>query len=179
MEFIEQDLKWVFLIKWNLFNDDRWAFFKVFNNDFFIEKWLNTDFKESYFSLSKKSVIRWMHFQSPPADHEKLVYVSKWSIIDVLLDIRKKSPTFWKFIKLDLSFMNWNYVYIPKWIAHWFLSLEDETIVNYMQTSCYSKDNDNWIIYNSFWYNWENLVNPIISIRDLSFSKFDNFDSPF
>ncbi len=179
MEFIEQNIRWVFLIKWNLFHDERGSFLKVLNYDLFLKKWLHIDFKECYFSISKKWVIRWMHFQNPPDDHEKLVYVSKWSIVDVLLDIRKNSPTFWKFLTLDLSFLNWYYVYIPRWIAHWFQSLEDDTIVNYMQTSCYSKDNDNWIMYNSFWYNWENIENSILSQRDLSFSWFEKFNSPF
>jgi dTDP-4-dehydrorhamnose 3,5-epimerase/CDP-3, 6-dideoxy-D-glycero-D-glycero-4-hexulose-5-epimerase len=179
MEIVKTEIEWVFIIKWNIFKDNRWEFLKTFNKDLFKGNNLEVDFKESYFSISNKWVIRWMHFQSPPMDHTKLVYVSNWKIIDVLLDIRKWSKTYWKYLNINISYEEWTLIYITKWIAHGFISLEDKTIVNYMQTTCYSPENDKWILYNSFWYNWDNNIKPIISDRDNSFLELNNFDSPF
>lgn len=178
MEIIELGIQGIYLIKSNIFNDNRWSFIKIFNKDFFIQNNLEYEFNESYYSLSNKNVIRWMHFQIPEKDHTKLVYVSSWNIIDVLLDIRKKSPTYWKSISLKLSRNDWNILYIPKWIAHWFLSQNDNTQVNYLQTTCYSKEHDSWIKYNSFWFDWW-INNPIISNRDNLFKKLSDFISPF
>lgn len=175
----EQAIKWVYVIEWNIFNDERGSFLKTFNANTFKQDGFDTEFKECYFSCSKKNVIRGMHFQSPPEQHTKLVYVSKWEIKDVLLDIRKWSKTYGKFITIELSFHNGRYIYIPKWIAHWFLSLEEETIVNYLQTTCYEQKSDSWILYSSFWYNWQDIENPIVSIRDASFIPLESFDSPF
>jgi len=179
MNIISLEIHWVYIVEWKVFQDQRWVFLKIFNLDFFKSKWLETDFKESYFSISKKNVIRWMHFQTPPKDHEKIIYVSNGEIIDVILDIRKKSKTYWKYLKILLSSDKGKFLYIPKWCAHWFLSLEDNTIVNYMQTSCYSEESDAWIMYDSFWYDWESVVDPILSDRDLSFIKLEDFKSPF
>ena len=179
IDIIKTIIDWVFIIKWNIFKQNRWKFLKFFNKDFFKENNLDFDYKESYFSISNKWVVRWMHFQTPPMEHTKLVYVSMWKIIDVLLDIRKWSKTYWRYLNINISFDNWNIIYIPKWIAHWFLSLEDNTIVNYMQTTCYSSENDEWILYNSFWYNWEENLEYIISDRDNSFLELKDFKSPF
>jgi len=59
------------------------------NADWFAAEGLDTDFKEFYYSVSHRNVIRGMHFQLPPHEHSKLVYVSKGSIVNVVLDLRK------------------------------------------------------------------------------------------
>lgn len=108
---------------------------------------LRSEFCESFYSISQKSVIRGMHFQIPPKEYAKLVYVSNGSIID-----------------------------IPAGFAHGFLSLEDNTKVHYMQTSEYSKEHDCGVKYDSFGFRWEEIAKKhnidkfIISNRDLSFS---------
>ena len=79
-------LEGVFIIKNFNDSDDRGLFVKTFNKNFFFELNLNFEIKESYFSVSKNNVIRGMHFQLPPFDHEKLVFVPKGSIIDVVVD---------------------------------------------------------------------------------------------
>ncbi len=159
-------------------SDDRGKFLKLFNYDFFKNEKLNTDFKEFYYSISKKDVIRGMHFQVPPYHHVKLVYVSHGRILDVVIDLRRSSPAYKKYFAIELNDVNGRYLYIPEGFAHGFLSLENETIVNYAQTSCYSKVHDSGILYNSFEFDW-GLKNPILSERDLVFEELNNFKSPF
>ncbi len=178
MEFIETKLKDLFLIKPNIFNDNRGTFVKLFNSDLFEQNNLGYDFKECFYSISKKNVIRGMHFQAPPKDHIKLVYVSYGKIIDVILDIRSNSKTYGKFISIELSSENCFIVYIPSGFAHGFLSLKNGTIVTYMQTSTYSPENDSGIKFDSFGMDW-NVNEPILSKRDLGFVSFNNFESPF
>ena len=158
--------------------DNRGTFVKLYNDDFFILNNLRTDFKESYFSVSHKNALRGMHFQIPPAEHTKLVFVNKGSIQDVILDIRKNSSTYGQYLSVKISEGEPKLIYIPTGCAHGFLSLEDNTIVSYIQTSVYNKDCDSGISYNSFGMDW-GLSNPIISDRDKRFLGIDEFINPF
>jgi dTDP-4-dehydrorhamnose 3,5-epimerase/CDP-3, 6-dideoxy-D-glycero-D-glycero-4-hexulose-5-epimerase len=121
-----------------------------------------------------------MHFQLPPNDHEKLVYVPKGEIMDVVLDLRKNSKTFGEYINILLSSNNHRSIYISKGLAHGFKSRINNTITVYNVSSVYNKNSDYGIRYNSFGYNW-NIKNPIISLRDNSFITFNNFkkNNPF
>uniref|UniRef100_UPI00298DB5A8 dTDP-4-dehydrorhamnose 3,5-epimerase family protein n=1 Tax=Treponema sp. TaxID=166 RepID=UPI00298DB5A8 len=166
------------IIETNHFQDARGVFHKFFSKDDFSSLGLDTDFKESYYSINKKNVIRGMHFQIPPADHTKLVYVTSGRIIDVCLDIRKKSKTYGKYFSVELSGDVPRAIYIPKGFAHGFVSLEDNTCVNYLQTCCYVQECDCGIRYDSFGFEW-GVKEPIISARDLQHPRFENFDTPF
>lgn len=139
---------------------------------------MDINFKEFYYSISKKNVIRGMHFQLPPFEHVKLVYVSKGRIKDVVVDIRKQSLTYGKYFSIELDEQSAKYLYISKRFAHGFLSLENGSIVNYAQTSCYSKECDSGILYNSIGFDWS-IKNPIISDRDMTFEKLIDFKSSF
>jgi dTDP-4-dehydrorhamnose 3,5-epimerase len=178
MKIIDTYIKGLKVIELNQYSDIRGGFIKVFNHDFFIKNELETNMKESYFSASRKNVIRGMHFQSPPYEHTKLVYVNQGSILDVVLDIRLNSDTYGIFFNLQLTSKEPKLIYIPIGCAHGFLSLEEETIVTYLQSSVYSEINDNGIKYNSFGMDW-GLENPIISERDNNFIGLGNFKSPF
>lgn len=178
MKIQSTPIKGLFILEIINFKDNRGSFQKLFNSDFFKEHSLDTDFEEFYFSVSKKDVIRGMHFQLPPFDHTKLVYVSKGKIRDVVVDLRRDSKTFKQTFSIELDDRSGRYLYIPKGFAHGFVSLEEDTIVNYAQTSCYSKEHDCGIIYNSIDYNW-GIDTPIVSDRDLTFVALDNFKSPF
>ncbi len=119
-----------------------------------------------------------MHFQIPPYHHSKLVYVSQGRILDVVVDLRRKSVTYRKSFSIELNVDNGRFLYIPVGFAHGFLSLENDTIVNYAQTSCYSKEHDKGVLFNSFDFQW-NVSNPIVSDRDLSFEELHIYESPF
>lgn len=178
METIETSIKGLLLIKNKLFSDNRGGFLKIFNEDFYKDNLLCTNLKECYFSISHKNVIRGMHFQIPPAEHEKIVYVSNGSIIDVVVDIRANSGTYGQYCSFNLSDTSGEFLYIPKGCAHGFLSLNDNTVVNYIQTSVYNSACDCGIRYDSFGFDW-GVEKPIISDRDLSFPSLSNFKSPF
>jgi dTDP-4-dehydrorhamnose 3,5-epimerase len=178
MEFKETELKGVYVIENRVFKDERGKFVKTFNFDIFKEKGIEINFKESFYTFSKKGVIRGMHFQTPPMEHDKLVYVSSGKIIDVILDLRKDSPTFGKHISVELSEENGKSVFIPKGFAHGFQSLEDDSEVVYLTTSVYSPDNDGGVFYDSFEMQWP-LENFSTSDRDKTFPKLNEFNSPF
>jgi len=178
MEVIKTSFEGLFILQTVNFQDNRGGFQKLFNYDFFIEKDLETDFKELYYSINKKNVVRGMHFQIPPFEHVKMVYVSKGRIKDVVVDLRKNSVSYGKNFEIELNDKEGKYLYIPKGFAHGFVSLEDDTIVNYAQTSCYDKDHDCGIDSLSLGVEW-GVINPIRSGRDLAFPKFNEFITPF
>lgn len=166
------------LIKITNFNqfDSRGLFVKSLNSQNLKE--LDFNLHESFFSVSRKDVLRGMHFQLPPFDQNKIIFVSSGKILDVILDLRLDSPTYGHHEVFEIS-NEANYsLYIPLGLAHGFYSLEDNSIVNYLVSSPYSSDHDKGILYNSFGFNW-NCVNPIISKRDLSFPSFNEFKSVF
>ena len=178
MKLIETKLSGVYIIETNIFSDERGIFIKIFNADYFKKMGLECDFKESFYSTSRKFVIRGMHFQIPPQDYTKLIYVTKGKIIDVVLDIRKGSATYGKYISEELSDKNGRCAYIPKGFAHGFLALVDNSTTVYMQTTVYAPTYDKGIRFDSFGMNWM-VKKPIISERDKSFPKLEDFESPF
>lgn len=178
MKFKKTAISNTFIIEPLVFTDLRGSFIKNFNYNDFTKQGLSFDIKETYYSDSRKNVIRGMHFQIPPFDHEKLVYVTTGTILDVVLDIRAFSPTYGKFISIELSEHNNRCVYIGKGCAHGFLSLSDNTRVMYMQTSEHSPDHDAGIRWNSFGMDWE-TDSPTLSDRDRSFPTLKEYNSPF
>ena len=173
-------LEGVYIITNFVAQDERGAFVKTFNKQNFQDRSLNFEIRESYFSISQKNVIRGMHFQLPPSDHEKLVYVPVGSIVDVVVDLRKKSPTYKQFIFVELSAANRKSIFIPKGLAHGFKSMEDNTITVYNVATEYDAKSDQGIHYNSFGFDWQtNEV--ILSARDKEFMTLDRFcdNNPF
>lgn len=158
--------------------DARGEFRKVFNSDFFLAHGLEVEMKEFYYSVSRKNVIRGMHFQLPPFDHAKLVYVSQGCITDVVIDLRKHSATYGRYFTTELTASDQRALYIPRGFAHGFLCRAEGTFVHYAQTSGYSPSHDSGIAYDSFGFDW-GVRSPIVSARDLSFVKMENFQSPF
>lgn len=178
LELLKTSLDGVYELLSEVYKDDRGNFIKTFHHDIFQENGLANDFKEQYFSLSRKNVLRGMHFQTPPFDHEKLVYCVKGDVIDVVVDLRKNSSTFGKYEAFNLSGSKGNMVYIPKGFAHGFYVTSDEAIMVYNVSTVYSQFNDSGIKWNSFGFKWPS-EEPIVSKRDDSFQNIANFDSPF
>ena len=177
MKTQQLQIKGIYLIN-NFFQEDnRGLFVKPFTNIVDSLKKLHFEINEIYYSISQKNVIRGMHFQHPPMDHEKLIYLTSGKLTDVLLDLRKSSKTYKNHIAIDLSAYE-NALFIPTGIAHGFLSNEDGTTVVYNQSSVYSQDHDDGILWKSFGYDWK-VDEPILSDRDRSFIEFNYFNSPF
>lgn len=178
MKIINTPFEGLYVLETVHFKDERGGFQKLFNEDFFRENGLDTDFREFYYSVSHRDVIRGMHFQLPPLDHTKLVYVSQGHILDVVVDLRKSSPTFRQCFSLELDGEKAQYLYIPKGFAHGFRSLRDGSVVNYAQTSCYSREHDAGVAYDSIGFDW-GVSKPVVSGRDTTFPRLDEFNSPF
>lgn len=178
MKFKETKLPGAFEIEFFHAEDQRGTFVKTFQNDDFEVNGVETNFKESFYSVSKKNVIRGMHFQLPPEDHSKLVYVTSGKIIDVVMDLRKASPTFKEYISVELSGENHKGLYIPRGMAHGFAVLEENTTMIYLTTTVHNKDFDSGIRWDSFGMEWP-VKKPVISERDKNFEPFEDFQSPF
>ncbi len=174
----ESILNGAYIITLPAFYDDRGSFVKTFHDTTLKEHGINFQLKESYFSFSKKDVIRGMHFQLPPHHHAKVVFCPHGAIEDVIVDLRRDSPTYGQYAATVLSAENHKAYYIPKGFAHGFKSLTDDAITYYLVSSEYSKEHDTGVLYNSFGHVW-NVENPIISERDLSFPELKDFNSPF
>lgn len=161
-----------------ILEDKRGAFIKTFNEPLFKELGLSAEFKEEYFSISYKNVIRGLHFQTPPFDHDKIVYCLIGDVTDVVVDLRKESPTYGCFQEFSLNETDRNMVYIPSGLAHGFLVKSDKAILLYKVTTSYSPEHDSGIHWNSINYKWS-VENPIISERDSKLIELINFKSPF
>lgn len=151
--------------------DERGSFVKPFHAEEFEKNGLRTDFRESFYSTSKKGVIRGMHFQKPPHEHLKLVFVTAGQVTDVVLDLRKNSPTYGQALSFELSAENKLQLYIPVGCAHGFCVRSEEATVIYFTTKEHHAASDSGILYNSFGFNW-GVENPVLSERDLSFERF-------
>jgi len=159
------------ILKPTVFEDERGTFVKQFTEEFLRDNGMDPVFKESFYSTSKKDVIRGMHYHLPPHEHAKLVYVTQGTIEDVILDIRKESPTYGEWVSVELSETNHKSIYIPIGCAHGFKTLTDSATVIYLQTTAFSPDHDAGFRWDSFGYEWK-VENPIISEKD---QKLPNF----
>ena len=181
MEINTTDLKGVYLIKPKIFKDDRGIFFESFNKKIFDNKVdSKINFVQDNQSLSSKGVLRGLHFQNPPHAQAKLVSVVKGSVIDVVVDLRKESKTYGNYILEELSEYNNHQLFVPKGMAHGFLTLEDNTIFSYKCSDFYHKESEDSILWNDPALNikWPNS-NPILSEKDENAKKFSSFVSPF
>lgn len=160
------------------FSDKRGDFLKVFSIEELKKEYPLDSISESYYSRSVRNVIRGMHFQTPPFEQQKLVYVTEGEIIDVVVDLRKKSPSFGTFEQVHLSAFGESLL-IPKGCAHGFLVISSAATVVYNVTSTYSPKHDAGIKWNSFGFDWNGIKDPVLSDRDKVFPSFNDFISPF
>lgn len=172
------DIHGVYEIEMFHAQDERGSFTKSFHRQTLEAHQLNGDFRESYFSVSSPGAIRGMHFQLPPHDHQKLVYCNAGALLDVVLDLRKGSPTYGKTASFELSGENHKALYIPTGIAHGFKAVKENTMMTYLTGTEYAPEHDAGIRFDSFGFDWSE-PRPIVSERDRRFPKFTNFESPF
>ncbi len=178
MTLIDEQLPGVKVLKPFVFEDARGNFVKPFHEGQLAEHGISMTVREEFFSTSAKDVLRGMHFQIPPHEHQKLIYCISGRVLDVLLDLRKGSPTFGRSVGLELSAANHHLVYVPVGIAHGFASLEDHSCLVYKTDAVHSPAHDCGIAWNSFGFEWP-ITAPVISGRDLTHPEFGGFDSPF
>ena len=147
MKVIGTEIEGVFILEPRVFGDDRGYFFESFSLKHFEEKVSKTVFVQDNESKSKYGVLRGLHYQLPPYTQAKLVRVVKGRVLDVAVDIRKGSPTFGKYVAVELSEENKLQFFLPKGFAHGFAVLSEEAIFQYKCDEYYAPDYEGAICY--------------------------------
>lgn len=177
MKFKETNIENLYIINNKESIDERGNFVKTFHFTTF-SNFLKFEIKEQYYTISKKNTIRGLHFQKRPYEHSKLIYCINGSVIDVVIDLRKKSKTFLNIFSHKLSSKSTQSILIPYGCAHGFLSLEDNSSILYNVDSEYNKENDSGILYSSIDFDWR-ISDPIVSDRDKGFDLLKDFKNFF
>ena len=139
MEFIKTEIDGVWIIEPKVFNDDRGYFFESFKQaEFDKNVGYHVDFIQDNESKSSYGVLRGLHDQEGDTAQAKLVRVIKGKVVDVAVDLRKSSPTFGKYVMVELSDENKRQFFVPRGFAHGFLVLSDEAIFTYKVDNLYS-----------------------------------------
>ena len=180
MEIIKTAIEGLLVIKPKVFEDDRGHFFESWSKESFQDIDLDLDFVQDNQSLSKKGVLRGLHFQNPPFEQGKLVRVIKGAVIDVAVDIRKDSDTYGQYFSVRLSEKNKKILWIPPGFAHGFVTLEDDTVFTYKCTKIFNKESEGAL-------NWDDknlnidwgIKDPLVSEKDMIGGDFASFESKF
>lgn len=165
-------------LNYRTFRDERGAFVKTFHADLFARFGIRHQIAEEFYSASARGVIRGMHFQIPPHDHTKLVYCAHGRVLDVVLDLRRGSPTCGQWHAEVLDAEKPTALFIPRGMAHGFQSLEDGSLVFYSVSSVHHPASDCGIRWDSFGFSWPQAVTGI-SPRDQSHPALADWTSPF
>lgn len=173
----EKEILGIKIITPLVFLDSRGKFVKKFHKSSYVTNEISLEAKEEIISISKKGVMRGLHFQTkhPQA---KLINVIKGKIYDVAVDLRLGSLTYGEHFGLELSSENNLMVYIPEEFAHGFLALEEDTIVSYLCSTEYEPDHDSGLRYDDpdLKIQWPKLdVEYIVSEKDLNLPRFKDF----
>jgi len=170
----------IILIEAKSFSDDRGFFLESFKESVFIENGINTRFVQDNYSRSIKGVLRGLHYQKDPKAQAKLVIVIRGKIFDVVVDIRKDSPTYGKWVGEILSEQNHKFLYIPEGFAHGFCVLSDEADVLYKVNQEYSPEHDRGILWNDpeVDIKWP-VDKPLLQEKDSQLPHLKNADNNF
>ena len=148
MEVIKTEIEGVVIIEPRIFHDDRGYFYESFSQREFEEKVCKTVFVQDNQSKSSYGVLRGLHFQKAPYSQSKLVRCIKGAVLDVAVDIRKGSPTFGKYVAVELSEDNHRQFFVPRGFAHGFAVLSDEAVFQYKCDNYYNKESEGSIAWN-------------------------------
>lgn len=174
----ETKLKGCFIIQPQVFKDKRGYFVENYNQKTFnTALGLEINFVQDNESLSSKGVLRGLHYQLGEYAQAKLVRVIKGKVLDVVVDMRPKSPTFGQHVTIELSEENKTQFFVPRGFAHGFLVLEDDTIFSYKCDNFYSKSSEAGVIYNDkdLAIDWQlSEQDLIISDKDLILPELKN-----
>jgi dTDP-4-dehydrorhamnose 3,5-epimerase len=142
MFFLKTEIPGLVVIEPKTFEDRRGLFFESFNEKVFREAGITNRFIQDNQSFSKHGVIRGLHYQLAPYAQAKLVRVLSGVILDVAVDIRKKSPAYGRAFRLELSAQNRKQLFIPAGFVHGFSVLSEEAIVLYKCDQSYNKESE-------------------------------------
>lgn len=148
MEVIKTEIDGVVIIEPRIFKDERGYFYESFSQRDFEEKVCRTTFVQDNQSKSSYGVLRGLHFQKPPYCQSKLVRCIKGAVLDVAVDIRKGSPTFGKYVAVELTGENHRQFFVPRGFAHGFAVLSDEAVFQYKCDNFYNKESEGSVAWN-------------------------------
>ena len=180
MKFLKTEIEGVIIIEPDFFPDNRGFFFESYNKIKYNEAGLPAEFIQDNISKSVKGTIRGLHYQVGEFAQGKLCQVISGNVLDVAVDIRFGSPTFGKYVSVELSGDNHIQIWIPPGFAHGFSVLSVEAIFSYKCTAIYSKKDERSILYNDkdLNINWK-VDNPKVSEKDLIAKKFKEIEKDF
>ena len=180
MDFKTFEIEGVVEFQPRIFRDDRGYFLETFSMKWFEPLGIQPNFVQDNQSVSKKGVLRGLHFQKPPYAQGKLVRVSSGRALDVAVDLRKGSPTYGKHVTCVLDAEQQNAFYVPEGFAHGFVALEDNTTFLYKCTDYYQPSAEGGLLWNDpeLGIDW-GIENPQVSPKDEVLSLFRSFESPF
>lgn len=169
----------VILLTPRVYKDARGYFMESYNQKK-VDILIKDVFVQDNESISNKNVLRGLHLQLPPHAQAKLIRVIKGSILDIAVDLRKDSSTYGKHYKQILSGENKKQLYVPAGFAHGFLSLEDDTILNYKCSDYYNAESETAIAWNDPELNIDwGILDPILAEKDHLAKNFATFENPF
>jgi len=148
MNYIQTEIDGVWVIEPKVFNDDRGYFMEAFKKEEFEKNIGQINFIQDNESKSTFGVLRGLHYQKGEFSQAKLVRVIKGKVLDVAVDLRQSSPTFGKYVSVELSEDNKRQFFIPRGFAHGFLVLSEEAIFTYKVDNGYAPQSEASIVYN-------------------------------
>jgi dTDP-4-dehydrorhamnose 3,5-epimerase len=178
MKKISHNIPNLYTICFDKKTDMRGSFIKIFNDSLLSEIGINFDIKEQFYSRSVRNVVRGMHLQIPPKEHDTIVQCIEGKVIDVVIDLRKGSPTYLTVEANQMDEKKPNALLIPVGLAHGFIVKSEYATLLYTRTSEYNSSLDVGIRWDSIGINWRTR-NPIVSERDNKFPILEDFNSPF
>ena len=172
MRFIETNIQDLWKIEPAIHRDQRGYFLESFHLEKLQSAGINGPFVQDNQSFSSKGVLRGLHYQTPPHQQGKLVSVAIGKVLDIVVDIRKLSPTFGNHYSCILDAEKHNILYVPEGMAHGFLALENSLFV-YKCTEFYNKESEGGILWNDpdLDIDW-GVTNPIVSEKDSQLPYF-------
>jgi dTDP-4-dehydrorhamnose 3,5-epimerase len=180
MRIIDTPIAGLLVIEPKVWKDERGYFYESFRADFFNEINHELVLVQDNQSLSQKGTIRGLHFQAPPFEQGKLVRVLQGAVLDVVVDIRKTSPTYGQSFAIELNDQNHLQLWIPPGFAHGFSTLADQTIFCYKCSNYYHKASEGGIRFNDETLAIDWKVPAIhVSEKDYLLPTFKDFISPF
>ncbi|MBI5856018.1 MAG: dTDP-4-dehydrorhamnose 3,5-epimerase [Sphingobacteriales bacterium] len=182
MPFTQTDFPGLILIEPDVFEDSRGYFFESYNEKKFREAGIDCNWVQDNQSSSLYGVIRGLHYQLPPFAQSKLVRVLRGKILDIVVDIRKGSPTFGKVYSKVLSAKNKRQLFIPKGFAHGFSVLSEKAEVLYKCDAFYNRESEAGIICNDAELNIDWRIpqgNAIVSEKDNMLPGFAHCNNSF
>jgi len=174
-------IKEVLIIEPDIFEDARGWFTESYNKEKLKKLGIDIDFVQDNHSFSKtKGTLRGLHFQNNPHPQAKLTTCTRGAVLDVAVDLRKNSPTYKKWIAVELTEKNKKQLLVPQGFAHGFITLVDNTEFQYKLDNHYNKESDRSIRFNDpeIGVNWEN-ENPVLSEKDKNAPFLKDSDANF